>query len=290
MNTFKTFLLMLAMMLLFVFVGGAIGGRQGMIFAFIFASFSNFLMYWFSDKIVLAMYGAKPVSEQEFPEIYKIVRNLTVCSQLPMPKIYILSLDTPNAFATGRNPSHAAVAVTRGILEILDEKELTGVIAHELSHIKHRDILISTLVATMAGAVYMLSRMAQAAAIFGTGSRGDREGRNGNAIGLLATAIIAPIAALLIQMAISRSREYAADEGAANMCGHAQSLASALRKLENYSKRIRSNVSPATAHMFIVNPLSGSSMLKLFSTHPPVEERIKRLDAIAAKTYPKVIY
>jgi len=277
------------MMFLFILIGNAIGGRQGMITAFIFAAVMNFIMYWFSDKIVLAMYRAKPVSENDAPEIYKIVRNLTVKGNIPMPKIYILPMETPNAFATGRNPDHAAVAVTKGILDILDDNELEGVIAHELSHITHRDILVATIAATMAGAISMLARMAQFAAIFGGGSRDDRD-RNGGGLGLLIMAIIAPIAALLIQLAISRSREYGADEGGAKLSGEPLSLASALRKLENYSKKIPSHVEPATAHMFIVNPLRGDSLLKLFSTHPPVEERIKKLEKLAEMKIPKVIY
>ncbi|OGS45704.1 MAG: protease HtpX [Elusimicrobia bacterium RIFOXYD2_FULL_34_15] len=289
MNGIKTFLLMLTMMFLFILIGNAIGGRQGMITAFIFAAVMNFIMYWFSDKIVLAMYRAKPVSENDAPEIYKIVRNLTVKGNIPMPKIYILPMETPNAFATGRNPDHAAVAVTKGILDILDDNELEGVIAHELSHITHRDILVATIAATMAGAISMLARMAQFAAIFGGGSRDDRD-RNGGGLGLLIMAIIAPIAALLIQLAISRSREYGADEGGAKLSGEPLSLASALRKLENYSKKIPSHVEPATAHMFIVNPLRGDSLLKLFSTHPPVEERIKKLEKLAEMKIPKVIY
>jgi heat shock protein HtpX len=288
MNTFKTFILMMVMMGLFLFIGNAIGGRQGMVMAFIFASAMNLFMYWFSDKIVLAMYSAKPVSESDAPEIYRIVRGLTQSKGMPMPKIYILPMAIPNAFATGRNPSHSAVAVTSGILGILNEKELEGVIAHELSHIKHRDILIATIVATMAGAISMLARMAQWAAIFGGGSRDDED--RGGGMGLLVMAIVAPIAALLIQLAVSRSREYAADEGAAELSGNPAALASALKKLENYSGRIESKVEPATAHMFIVNPLSGSSFLKLFSTHPPIQERVRRLEAMAGKNYPRVIY
>ena len=288
MNAFKTFILMLAMMALFLLVGNAIGGQRGMVFAFFFAAVMNFVMYWFSDKIVLAMYRAKPVSEQDAPDIYKIVRRLTANNNMPMPKVYILPMDLPNAFATGRNPEHAAVAFTGGILQILNEKELEGVIAHELAHIKHRDILIATVVATMAGAISMLARMAQWAAIFGGGSRDDDN--RGGALGLLFMAIIAPLAAMLIQFAVSRSREYSADEGGARMCGNPLALASALKKLGSYVKRVPSTVEPSTAHMFIVNPLNGSSLLKLFSTHPPIEERVKRLEAMANVQYPKVIY
>jgi len=288
MNAFKTFILMLAMMALFLLVGNAIGGQRGMVYAFFFAAVMNFVMYWFSDKIVLAMYRAKPVSEQDAPDIYRIVRRLTANNLMPMPKVYIMPMETPNAFATGRNPENAAIAVTGGILQILNEKELEGVIAHELAHIKHRDILIATVVATMAGAISMLARMAQWAAIFGGGSRDDDN--RGGALGLLFMAIIAPIAAFLIQLAISRSREYSADEGGAILCGNPLALASALKKLGSYSKRIPSNVEPSTAHMFIVNPLSGSAILKLFSTHPPIEERVKRLEAMANVKFPNVVY
>lgn len=286
MNGLKTFLLMLSMMALFLLIGNAIGGERGMVTAFMFAAVMNFVMYWFSDKIVLAMYGAKPISEKEAPEIFKVVRRLTVKAGLPMPKIFVLAMETPNAFATGRNPQHASVAVTKGILDILNENELEGVLAHELSHIAHRDILIATIAATMAGAISMLARMAQFAAIFGGGSRDDRN--RGGGIGLLATAIIAPIAALLIQLAISRSREYGADEGAAELTGMPMSLASALKKLEGYSKRSTVNVEPSTAHLFIVNPLRGDALFKLFSTHPPIQERVKRLEKMAEG--PRIIY
>jgi len=288
MNGIKTFLLMFSMLLLFIFIGNAIGGQQGMVIAFMFAAIMNFVMYWFSDKIVLAMYGAKPVSEKEASDIYKVVRNLTVKAKIPMPKIYILPMEIPNAFATGRNPHHAAVAVTKGILNILDANELEGVIAHELSHISHRDILIATIAATMAGAISMLARMAQFAAIFGGGSRDDNN--RGGGIGLLAMAIIAPIAALLIQLAISRSREYSADEAGAKLTNKPLSLATALQKLESYSKKIPNKVEPSTAHMFIVNPLRGESLMKLFSTHPSINERIKRLEKMAEMKVPTVIY
>ncbi|MDO8734744.1 MAG: zinc metalloprotease HtpX [Elusimicrobiota bacterium] len=286
MNGLKTFLLMLSMMALFLLIGHSIGGERGMVTAFMFAAVMNFVMYWFSDKIVLAMYGAKPISEKESPEIFKVTRRLTVKAGLPMPKIFILEMETPNAFATGRNPQHASVAVTKGILNILNENELEGVLAHELSHISHRDILIATIAATMAGAISMLARMAHFAAIFGGGSRDSRD--RGGGIGLLATVIIAPIAASLIQLAISRSREYGADEGAAKLTGMPMSLASALKKLEGYSKRIPSGVEPSTAHLFIVNPLRGDALFKLFSTHPPIQERVKRLEKMAEG--PRIIY
>jgi len=250
MNGVKTFFLMLGMMALFLLIGNALGGERGMVTAFVFAAVMNFVMYWFSDKIVLAMYGAKPILEKESPEIFKVIRRLTVKAGMPMPKIFVLAMETPNAFATGRNPQHASVAVTKGILDILNENELEGVLAHELSHISHRDILIATIAATMAGAISMLARMAQWAAIFGGSSRDSRD--RGGGLGLLATAIIAPIAALLIQLAISRSREYGADEGAAKLTGMPTALASALKKLEGYSKRSTVNVEPSTAHLFIV--------------------------------------
>ncbi|MEW6556147.1 MAG: zinc metalloprotease HtpX [Elusimicrobiota bacterium] len=288
MNGLKTFLLMLSMMALFLLIGNAIGGQQGMVTAFIFAAIMNFFMYWFSDKIVLAMYGAKPVSETEAPSIYRVVRRLAVKGNIPVPKVYILPMNIPNAFATGRNPKNASVAVTNGIMDILNETELEGVIAHELSHIRHRDILIATIAATMAGAISLLARMAQWAAIFGGGSRGGDSRDRGGGIGLLAAAIIAPIAALLIQLAISRSREYGADEGAAKLTGMPMALAAALRKLESQSKHISSNVEPTTAHMFIVNPLKGDAIFKLFSTHPPIQERVKRLEKMAAG--PRIIY
>lgn len=286
MNGLKTFLLMLSMMVLFLLIGNAIGGERGMVTAFMFAAVMNFVMYWFSDKIVLAMYGAKPVSEKEATEIYRVIRRLTVKSSIPMPKVYILPMEIPNAFATGRNPQHASVAVTKGILSILDGNELEGVLAHELSHISHRDILIATIAATMAGAISMLARMAQFAAIFGGGSRNSRD--KGGGIGLLAMAIVAPIAAILIQLAISRSREYSADEGAAKLTGAPLFLASALKKLEGCSKRLPSNVEPSTAHLFIVNPLKGGAIFKLFSTHPPIIERVKRLEKMAKG--PQIIY
>ena len=288
MNGLKTFLLMLSMMALFLLIGNAIGGERGMVTAFIFAAVMNFVMYWFSDKIVLAMYGAKPISEKEAPEIFKVTRRLTVKAGLPMPKIFILAMEAPNAFATGRNPQHASVAVTKGILDILNENELEGVLAHELSHISHRDILIATIAATMAGAISMLARMAQFAAIFGGGSRDSRD--RGGGLGLLVTAIVAPLAALLIQLAISRSREYGADEGAAKLTGMPLSLASALKKLEGYAEAKKStvNVEPSTAHLFIVNPLRGAALFKLFSTHPPIQERVKRLEKMAEG--PRIIY
>lgn len=250
-----------------------------MTFALVMAAVMNFVSYWFSDKIVLAMYGAKEVTEAEAPEYYGMVRQLAVQANIPMPRVYIIDTDTPNAFATGRNPEHAAVAATSGIMRVLTRDELMGVMAHELSHVKHRDILISSIAATIAGAITYLAHMAQWAAIFGGGRDRDEEG--GGGIGLLFMAILAPIAAMLIQMAISRSREYEADRGGAEVAGNPLHLASALRKLQMANRQIPMHANEATAHMFIVNPLSGGGMLSLFSTHPPMEERIRRLEEMA---------
>jgi len=282
MNQFKTFVLMLVLTVLFILVGTAIGGRSGAVYAFIFAALMNFFSYWFSDKIVLRMYGAKEVSQSEAPELHGIVAELTSKASLPMPKVYIMENDTPNAFATGRNPQHAAVAVTTGILGILSRDELMGVIGHELSHIQHRDILISTIAATMAGAISVLASMARWGAMFGGFGRSDDEegGGGGNILVVLVVSIFASIAAMLIQLAISRSREYLADEGGAHLA-HPLSLAKALEKLEVASQRIPMDANPSTAHMFIVNPLRGGGVLSLFSTHPPIEERIARLEEMA---------
>ena len=281
MNHFKTFLLMLVLTLIFIFVGSAIGGKSGAIYAFIFAALMNFFAYWFSDKIVLKMYGAKEVSQEEAPELYRIVAELTNKASMPMPKIYIMDNDTPNAFATGRNPDHAAVAVTTGLLRILSRDELTGVIGHELSHIKHRDILISTIAATLAGAISMLASIARWGAIFGGSRSSDEEGHGGgNILFVLIFTMVASIAAMLIQMAISRSREYLADEGGAHL-SHPLSLSKALGKLEMAARRIPMEANPSTAHMFIVNPLRGGGVLSLFSTHPPIHERIARLEEMA---------
>jgi len=280
MNQFKTFLLMLVLTGIFILVGTAIGGKSGAIYAFVFAGLMNFVMYWFSDKMVLRMYGAKEVTQGEAPELYGIVAELTSKASLPMPKVYIMENDTPNAFATGRNPEHAAVAVTSGIMRILSKEELMGVIGHELSHIKHRDILVSTIAATMAGAIGMLASMARWGAMFGGGRSDDEGGRGGNILVVLAVSIFASIAAMLVQMAISRSREYMADEGGAHLA-HPLSLAKALGKLEMASQRIPMQANPSTAHMFIVNPLRGGGVLSLFSTHPPMEERIARLEEMA---------
>lgn len=281
MNQFKTFFLMLVLTVLLVLVGSVIGGRNGAIYFFIFAALMNFITYWFSDKIILRMYGAKEASQSEAPELYQIVGELVNKASLPMPKVYIMENDTPNAFATGRNPEHAAVAVTTGILRILSKDELMGVIGHELSHIRHRDMLIGTVAATIAGAITMLARVAQFGAIFGGMRSDDGEGgRGGNFLFTLLFSIVASFAAMLIQMAISRSREYLADEGGAHL-SNPLSLARALGKLEVAAQRIPMDANPSTAHMFIVNPLRGGGVLSLFSTHPPIEERIAKLEEMA---------
>lgn len=279
MNAFRTTLLLGLLTCLLVIAGGAIGGRSGMTFALIMAGVMNFVSYWFSDKIVLSMYGAREVSEADLPEFYGMVRQLAISAGMPMPKVYLIESDTPNAFATGRDPEHAAVAATTGILRILSREELMGVMAHELTHVRNRDILISSIAATIAGAVTYLAHMAQWAAMFGGGRDSDDEG--GGIFGMILMAILAPIAAMLIQMAISRSREFGADTGGAEISGNPLYLAGALRKLEMANQQIPMDANPATAHMFIVNPLSGSGMMSLFSTHPPLEERIRRLEAMA---------
>ncbi len=272
---------MVFMTLLLVFVGAAIGGRSGMIFAFAIATIMNFGSYWFSDKIVLRMYRAQPVSEAEAPELYAIVRTLVQKASMPMPKVYIIPEETPNAFATGRNPEHAVVAVTQGIMKLLSREEISGVIAHELAHIKHRDMLTGTIVATIAGAISMLAQMAQWAMLFGGGSRRDDD-EGGSPIAALVMMIVAPIAAMLVQMAISRTREYDADAGGAKIAGNPSGLANALLKLEKGNEVIpMADAKPATAHMFIVNPLHGGGLMKLFSTHPPIAERVKRLNEMA---------
>jgi heat shock protein HtpX len=279
MNMVKTIGLMVFMTLLLVFVGAAIGGRSGMVFAFAMAAIMNVGAYWFSDKIVLRMYNAQPVTETEAPEVYSIVRGLVQKAGMPMPKVYIIPEETPNAFATGRNPEHAVVAVTQGIMRILSRDELTGVIAHELAHIRHRDMLTGTIVATIAGAISMLAQMAQWSMIFG-GRRDDDEG--GSPIVALVMMIVAPIAAMIVQMAISRTREYEADKGGAQLAGNPSGLANALLKLEKGSQVIpMQDAKPATAHMFIVNPLTGGGLMKLFSTHPPIAERVQRLNEMA---------
>ncbi len=276
MNTIKTFFLLTSLTLLFIWVGGLLGGQEGMMFAFFFACIMNFVSYWFSDKIVLAMYGAKPVNESQAPELYSMVRELCQRAGLPLPKIYIIPTQSPNAFATGRDPHHAVVAITEGIMHILNREELAGVLGHELSHVKHRDILISSIAATLAGAVSMLANMARWGMMFGGRSRDDA--RQGNPIALLFTIILVPIAAMLIQLAVSRSREFDADKGGAEINGHPEHLASALQKLESSRKAIPfRGADPSTAHLFIVNPLSGDFFASLFSTHPSTKERVEKL-------------
>lgn len=279
MNTLKTTILMALLTGILIAVGGAFGGNHGAAIMLVFSLGMNFFSYWFSDSIVLKSYGAREVSQSEEPELYSLVSNLAANADLPMPKVCIVESSVPNAFATGRNPSHAAVAVTTGIMRALTMDELGGVIAHELSHIKHRDTLISTVAASIAGVISMIGHIAQWAAIFGGGRSDDDEG--GNPIGLLFTIIIAPIAAMLIQMAISRSREFEADKSGGEICGNPLSLARALEKIEYFARNARpmEQASNATAHMCIVNPFSGvgSTITKLFSTHPPTEERIARL-------------
>ncbi len=287
MNRFKTTLLLTLLTMLLVFMGGAIGGQGGMIIAFGMAAVMNFGSYWFSDKIVLKMYNAQEITREVHPSFYGMVERLAGRAGLPMPKVYIIPDDSPNAFATGRNPEHAAVAATEGILRILTPDELEGVMAHELAHVKNRDILISTIAATFAGAISMIGNMLQWGAMFGAGRGDDEEGGGvGGLIGSLVMAIVAPIAAMLIQMAVSRSREYLADASGAEICGRPLALAGALRKLHNASQAIPlHDARPATAHMFIVNPLTGGGMMSLFSTHPPMEERIARLESLATRTY-----
>ena len=274
-NTFKTTLLLGSLTGLIMLIGGYFGGQSGMIIAFGFAVIMNFGSYWFSDKIVLRMYHAREVEPSQAPGLYRMVERLAQKSGMPIPKVYVIPQEQPNAFATGRNPENAVVAVTQGLLRMMNDEEVEGVLAHELGHVKNRDILISSIAATLAGAIMMLASMARWAAIFGGVGRDDDEG--GGVFGLLFMMFLAPIAAMLIQMAISRTREYQADATAAEMTGSPYGLARALEKLGKATQQIPMQANPSTAHMFIVNPLSGKSMLKLFSTHPPLEERIKRL-------------
>ena len=278
-STFKTFILLAGLSALLLLIGQALGGRSGLYFALFMALIMNFIGYWFSDKIALAMSGAKEVSIQEAADLHQMVERLAVQAGLPKPRVYIISQDTPNAFATGRNPEHAAVAVTEGLLRILKPQELEGVLAHELAHIRNRDILISSVAAVIAGAISYLATMAQWGAFLGMGRGGDdEEGRGGgNIITVILMAIIAPIAAMLIQMAISRSREYQADATGARIVGAGRPLANALVKLEEYNKQIPMQVNPAQAQMYIVNPLSARGITRLFSTHPPIQERVARL-------------
>jgi len=277
MNALKTMVLMVTLTLMLVFIGGLIGGKSGLTIALLMAFGLNFVTYWFSDRIVLKMYGAREIGQTDSLELYLMVKRLSLQAGLPMPKVYIIEKDQPNAFAAGRNPEHGAVAVTTGLMRALSREELEGVIGHELAHIKHRDILVGTVAASIAGAISYLAQMAQWSAIFG--HRGDNE-EGGNPIASLVMMIVGPIAAMMVQMAISRSREYEADKGGAQIAGNPLYLARALKKLHLASQRIPLEANPATSHMFIVNPLSGGGILRLFSTHPPIEQRIARLEAL----------
>src|SRR6185295_5307563 len=275
-NAIKTVLLLGLMSGVLLALGELLGGSNGLVIAFVFAAIMNLGSYWFSDKLVLSMYRAQPVGPEH--PLYRIVERLTQRANLPMPKVYVIPDASPNAFATGRNPSHAAVAATQGILQLLSEHELEGVIAHELAHVRHRDILISSVAATMAAAIMMVARMAHFAALFGGyGGRDDGRDRGNNPIALLAMIILAPLAAMLIQMAISRSREFAADAGGASIAGTPYGLADALRKIDAVSKRVPLDANPATAHMFIIKPFAGGGITSLFSSHPPTEARIRAL-------------
>jgi heat shock protein HtpX len=277
-NVFKTALLLAVLTALLVLLGGAIGGRSGMTIALVMALVMNFASYWWSDKIVLAMYGAQPITEAQAPGLYNMVRRIASRAGTPMPRVYLIPSEQPNAFATGRNPEHAVVAVTEGIMRILDDDELEGVLAHEVGHVVNRDILISTIAATLAGAITYIAHMAQFAAFFGGGRHDDEDAPN--PVAMLAMAMVAPIAALLVQMAVSRSREFHADETGARLAGRTWGLTKALEKLEMAKHHVPMQANPATAHLFIVNPFSGQALMKLFSTHPPMEERIARLKAM----------
>jgi heat shock protein HtpX len=281
-NRLKTTLLLSLLTVLMVLMGSALGGKTGMVFAFLMAAGMNFFSYWFSDKIVLRMYGAREVGPNDAPAFYGMVERLATKARLPMPRVYIIPSESPNAFATGRNPRHAAVAATEGILRILTAEELEGVMAHELAHVQNRDILVSTIAATFAGAISMIGSMLQWGALLGAGRSNDEEEGGGGMIGALVMAIVAPLAAMLIQMAVSRSREYLADAAGARICGNPRALAGALRKLHNAAHVIpMQEARPASAHLFIVNPLTGGGLRTLFSTHPPMEERIARLESLA---------
>jgi heat shock protein HtpX len=283
-NLIKTGVLLAALTSLVVLIGGAVGGQHGMAIAFVLAIVMNFGSYWFSDRIVLSMYRAQPIEEAQAPDLYRIVRRLATRGGIPLPRVYLIPGDTPNAFATGRSPQHAAVAVTEGIMRMLDDEELEGVLAHELSHVRNRDTLTMTIAATLAGVITYLAYMARWAAIFGGVRRDDDEGSGAGVVGALLMAILAPIAAMLIQMAISRAREFEADASGARLVGRPWGLAKALEKLEMASKIAPMDASPATAHLFIVNPLSGGGLTALFSTHPPIQERIARLRAMAIRS------
>jgi heat shock protein HtpX len=278
-NQIRTTVLLTLMMVFFMFIGNLLGGRQGLIIAFFFAAGMNFFSYWYSDKIVLRMYNAREATPGQAPELYSLVQDLANKAGLPTPRVYIIPKDSPNAFATGRNPKNAVIAVTEGLLKIMNHDELAGVLGHELAHVNHRDILIGSIAATMAGAIMMLASIARWSAIFGVGSD-DNEGMGG--FGLIIMSILAPIAAILIQTAISRSREYMADASGARYAQNNEGLASALEKLGSYSGKRPMDANPSTAHMFIVNPLSGQKMTRLFSTHPPLNDRIARLRGFQA--------
>ena len=282
-NMLRTTLLLAALTGLMVGIGQMLGGSQGAVVALVLAGVMNFGSYWFSDKIVIRMYGGQEIREGDDPELYAIVKNLAQQNQMPMPRLYLIPTDSPNAFATGRNPEHAAVAVTAGIRRLLTRRELEGVLAHELAHVTNRDILISSIAATLAGAIMTLARMAQWAMIFGGGRRDEREEGGGGALGLLVTMIVAPLAAMLIQMAISRSREFQADDTGARLVRDPEALASALQKIAGGSAQVPLDASPQTAHMFIINPLRASMLQNLFSTHPPLEQRLERLHRVAVE-------
>jgi heat shock protein HtpX len=275
-NQIRTTILLAVMTALILWIGHLFGGQQGMIIALFLAAAMNFFSYWYSDKIVLKMYRAQPIAHQQAPELYDMVQELSRRANLPMPKVYVIPQPAPNAFATGRNPEHAVVAVTEGLLNIMDREEVMGVLAHEMAHVKNRDILIGSIAATMAGAIMILASMARWFAFFGGGGGDDDEGGLG-IVGLIVMSFLAPFAAMIIQMAISRSREYLADATGAGFAGHPEGLARALEKLGQHAKRVPMRANPSTAHMFIINPLSGKSMMSLFSTHPPLKERIARL-------------
>jgi len=279
MNVLKTAFLMTVMTVLLVWVGDIVAGRQGMWLFLVLAATMNFFAYWFSDKMVLAMYRAKPVTQAQAPELFAIVQNLAQRAKIPMPRLYVIPNESPNAFATGRSPGHAAVAVTQGILRILNRDELEGVLAHELGHVKNRDILTSSIVATIAGAITMLSRAAMFGSLFGGGRRDDRGG--GSPIAALLVMLLAPLAALIVQTAVSRTREFAADRAGATLSGKPLALASALRKLERGASAVPMDANAATVHQFIVNPLRGGGMAGLFSTHPRTDDRVARLEALA---------
>lgn len=277
-NTIKTGLLLAALTIMFVLIGGALGGQRGMTVAFVLALVMNVASYWFSDRVVLAMYRAQPIDEARAPGLYATVRRLATRAQMPMPRLYLIPSATPNAFATGRTPERGVVAVTEGILRLLDDGELEGVLAHEMAHVRNRDVLIMTVAATVAGAITYLAHMAQWAAFFG-GHRGDDEEGRHPAV-LLLLALVAPIAATIVQLAISRAREFQADAEGARIAGRPDGLIAALQKLQRANQALPMEANPATAHLFIVNPLSGGAVMRLFATHPPLEERIARLRAL----------